>query len=317
MRFTRRMMYRTWIWLAVLITFSVLLILGNRLTDGESFYGAPSAVVIALALLGLYGVRRATAGSGAWRVSTRGIVGLGIGTALYVLLAYVFNAVLNVSVGELTVQPQVCLPILLGYAFGPVPGFFSGAVGSLLGDFVTGWGVFPVSHIAAGLSGLIPGLLTALAVREEGISRVSTVVITTIAVTASIIFIRPRAPEPWTGEVQSFRFWAWMLLLGGAVMIANTVLLEEVSLHLAALNLYGTLGILAGHAFASLAHIWIFEYTLGTAVIAEFAPSVATDMLNLIIFAPIILATYNSLRRRRDRSVQGQRTRPKGRSGES
>ncbi len=294
-----RTMYRSWVWLTVLVVFSVLLVLANRFTDGETFRGAAPIVVTALALLGLYGLHRATARSGAWRVTNRAVAALAVGTALYALLAYVFNSVLDISVGELVVQPQVCLPILLGYAFGPVAGFFSGAVGNLLGDFVTGWGVFPVSHIASGLTGLIPGLIAALSEEEHDTSFVSALVIGTITVTAAVILVHPQAPEPWTGEVQSFRFWAWILLVGGAVMIANSVLLEETSVHLAALNLYGTLGILAGHLFASLSHIWIYEYRLSTAVIGEFAPSAATDILNLVIFAPIILATYNSLRTKR------------------
>ncbi|MFW6082732.1 MAG: ECF transporter S component [Chloroflexota bacterium] len=307
MRLRGRMTHQSWVWLAVLIIFSALLVLANRFTDGESFHGAVPTVVTALALLSLFGIHRATAASGAWRVSNRGIVGLSLGTGLFVLLAYVFNAILDISVGDLAVQPQVCVPILLGYAFGPVVGFFSGSVGSLLGDFVTGWGVFPASHIASGLTGLIPGLMCAIGREERNASLVSTIVVATIAVTAGIILVHPQAPEPWTGEVQSFRLWAWVLLIGGAVMVANSILLEDVGVHLAALNLYGTLGILAGHAFASLAHLWINEYGIASAFIGEFAPSAGTDIMNLVVFAPIILAAYNSVRRRSRR-----RARPTG-----
>ncbi len=298
MRLRGRMTHQSWVWLAVLIIFSALLVLANRFTDGESFHGAAPTVVTTLALLGLFGLHRATAASGAWAVSNRGIVSLAVGTALYVLLAYVFNSVLDISVGELVVQPQICVPVLLGYAFGPVVGFFSGSVGSLLGDFMTGWGVFPASHVASGLTGLIPGLMCAITTEEQDSSLVSAIVVGTIAITAGIIFIHPRAPEPWTGEVESFRFWAWVLLLGGAVMIANSILLEDVGVHLAALNLYGTLGILAGHAFASLAHLWINEYGIASAFVGEFAPSAATDIMNLVVFAPVTLAMYNSIRRR-------------------
>jgi uncharacterized membrane protein len=282
----------------VLVVFLVLLVLANEFTDGERFYGVAPIVVTGLALLGLFGVHRATVESRAWRVNTRRIAVMTIGTAVHVLLAYVFNSVLEISVGPVVVQPQICVPILLGYAFGPVVGFFSGSVGSLLGDFVTGWGVFPAWHIGTGVTGLVPGLVAALTDEKHDSSSVSPLVIGTIAVTAGIIFVHPRAPEPWTGEVQDFSFWAWALLIGGGVMIANSVLLEEISVDLAAVNLWGTLGILAGNAFASLAHIWINEYSLATAVVGEFAPAAATDILNLIVFTPIVLVAYRAIRRR-------------------
>jgi hypothetical protein len=59
------------------------------------------------------------------------------------------------------------------------------------------------------------------------------------------------------------------------------------------LNLWGTLGIIAGSGFVSLAHIWIDEYSPATALIGEFAPTAATDILNLMIFTPLVLAAYN------------------------
>lgn len=285
------------VWLAVLVVFLVLLVLANEFTDGERFYGVAPIVVTALALLGLFGVHRATAESPAWRVNTRRIVIMAAGTAVYVFLAYVFNAMLEISVGQVAVQPQICLPILLGYAFGPAVGFFSGSVGNLLGDFVAGWGVFPAWHLGSGVTGMVAGLAAVLTDKGRDPRSISNLVIATIAVTAGVVFVHPRAPEPWTGEVQNFSFWAWALLIGGAVMVANTVLLQEISVDLAAINLWGTMGILAGNAFASLAHIWIYEYGLATAVIGEFAPAAATDILNLIVFTPIVLAAYRGIRR--------------------
>lgn len=288
---------RSVIWLAVLLIFLALMVLANEFTEGERFYGVAPIVVTALALLGLLGVHRATVESPVWRLNTRRIAVMATATAIYVILAYVFNTLLPISVGPLVVRPQVCLPVLLGYAFGPVAGFFSGSVGNLLGDFLNGWGVFPAWHIASGVAGLLPGLATALIEQERATRRASTVVIGTIAVTAAIIFVHPRAPEPWTGEVQNFSFWAWALVIGGVVIMANSALLEEINVDLAAINLWGTLGILAGDAFASVSQIWINEYSLATAVIAEFAPEAATDILNLVVFTPVVLVAYRTIAR--------------------
>ncbi len=286
------------VWLSVLLLFVALLVLANEMTDGERFYGVAPIVVIALAVVGLLQVYRATSACRGWALGARQVRALTLGTALYAAVAYVFNSVLDLSVGPVAVQPQVCIPILFGYAFGPVAGFFTGAVGSLLGDFVAGFGVFPAWHIGAGLTGLTPALVANYSNRGRDPSFASSLVIVAIAITASIVFLHPRAPEPWTGEVRNFSFWGWALVVGGLVMVANSFLLEDVSIILAAANLWGTLGILGGNAFAALAHIWINRYSLATALIGEFAPSAATAILNLVVFTPIVLAGYRASRRR-------------------
>lgn len=293
---TRR---RGMVWLTVLLLFVALLVLANEMTDGERFYGVAPIVVIALAVLGLHQVYRATADCGAWSIGTRQVHALTLGTALYTVVAYVFNSVLELSVGPVELRPQVCIPILFGYAFGPVVGFFTGAVGSLLGDFIAGIGVFPAWHIGAGLMGLTPGLVAGYSNRGRDPSFVSNLVIITIAIAASIVFLHPRAPGPWTGEVQNFSFWGWALVIGGLVMLANSFLLQDVSTILAAASLWGTLGILGGNAFTAVAHIWINEYSLATALIGEFARFAAMDILNLVVFTPIVLAGYRTIQRHR------------------
>jgi ECF transporter S component (folate family) len=285
-------------WLAVLIGFVILLALANQFTDGERFYGVAPIATIVLALLGLLGLQRATVDSEAWEIGTREIVVMTLGAALYVLLSYLFNTFLDLSVGQVELRPIVCVPVLFGYAFGPVVGFRTGAVGNLLGDFVTGWGVFPAWAIGSGLTGLIPGWVTILAEEKRNLPFLTMLVVLLVGIAASIVFVHPRVPEPWTGEVHDYSFWGWALIVGGAVLLANRLLLERASVALAAVNLWGTLGIIAGNGFASLAHTWMSEYTLGTALIGEFAPAAASDILNLMILTPLVLASYNAIRER-------------------
>ncbi len=289
---------RTITWLAVLLTFVVLLALANWLTEGETFAGVAPIAVIAVALAGLVGVYRATAESRVWRVQPRHVSIMAIGAALYAGLAYVFDARLDLSVGQVAIRPMICIPILFGYAFGPVVGFFTGAVGGLLGDVFTAFGVFPAWVIGSGLSGMVPGLTTLLAQDRHNLRYLSTLVILLVAIAATIVFVHPLAPEPWTDEVKDFSFWGWALIIGGVVMVANRFLLEQVSLALAAVNLWGTLGIIVGVGFVSVAHIWMNEYSLTTALVGEFAPAAATDVLNLMIFTPLVLAGYNAIRER-------------------
>ncbi|MFO7743167.1 MAG: ECF transporter S component [Anaerolineae bacterium] len=286
------------VWLSVLLLFVILMVLANEMTDGERFYGVAPIVVIALAVVGLLQVYRVTWDYQGWGLGTRQVRGLTAGTALYATVAVIFTGILDLSVGPVDLRPQVCIPILFGYAFGPVVGFFSGAVGSLLGDFVAGFGVFPAWHIGVGLMGLAAGLGAAYSNKVRDPSSVSNLVVVTIAIAASIVFLHPRVPEPWTGEVQNFSFWGWALVVGGLVMLAYSLLLQDVSVVLAAASLWGTLGILGGSAFAAVAHIWIYGYSVGTALIGDFAPAAATDILNLVVFTPIVLAGYRATRRR-------------------
>jgi uncharacterized membrane protein len=298
MTLERRVRRRAVIWVAVLTVFVLLLLLANRFTEGERFYDIASFAVLAIALVALLGLYRATAGEGIWRIRTRHIAVMAGGATAYAVVAYAFNELIPVSIGPISVQPQVCIPVLFGYAFTPIVGFFTGAVGSLMGDFLSGWGVFPAWHVGSGLIGLVPGLVALVSYERQNLRYLSALVIALMGVTAAIIFVHPRAPEPWTGQVQSFLFWGWILMVGSLIMVANSFLLERLSLALAGLNLWGALGIIVGNGFTSLAHIWINEYGLATAVIGEFAPAVGEDVLNLVIFTPLLLAGYSAVRSR-------------------
>ncbi len=301
--------YRAATWVAVLVLFVVLLVLANTFTEGERFHGLSTAGVIAVTLAGLLALFRATRGNGAWEVSVRGIGWMTLGAVLYAAFTYFFGVVVDVSIGQVQLRPAICIPVLFGYAFGPVVGFFTGAVGSVLGDFISGWGVFPNWAMGSGLTGMVPGLVVLVAKERHNLRTLTTVILVLIVLTAGVVFVHPHAPEPWTDEVVDHSFWGWALLIGGLVMVANRFLLEDRSVALAAVNLWGTLGILAGNAYAALADIWISEFTPGTAIIAAFAPAAASDLLNLMVFTPLVLAAYNLLRRKLgEREVHGQDT---------
>jgi uncharacterized membrane protein len=91
-------------------------------------------------------------------LGTREVVFMAIGAALYGVLAWVFNIIPVPSVSLVALRPVVAIPIFFGFTFGPVVGFFTGAFGNVLGDALTGWGVYPIWDIGNGLMGLIPGL---------------------------------------------------------------------------------------------------------------------------------------------------------------
>ena len=93
-----------------------------------------------------------------WSVDSRTIVYAAIGAALYGVLVNVVKIPLPGSTVD--VRPAFALVPFFGFAFGPVVGFFTGLVGNMIGDQISGWGLLTSYNwsIANGLVGLIAGL---------------------------------------------------------------------------------------------------------------------------------------------------------------
>jgi len=234
-------------------------------------------------------------------VGTREVVYMAIGAALFGVLTWWANTLALPSVSLVSLRPTVCLPVFFGFVFGPVVGFFTGAVGNIIGDFLTGWGVYPAWDIANGFMGLIPGLILLFANKRRGLNALTVVVAVLVVIAAAIILINPVIPDPWTGEDTNFGLWAWLFLIGGAVVIAGRFLLERVSVELAAVNIWGTLGIIIGIGFAAIADIWINGYSFFVAMVGEFAPAAGSNILNAMILTPILLAAYRAVQVRAGR----------------
>ncbi|MGC9396021.1 MAG: ECF transporter S component [Anaerolineae bacterium] len=285
-------------WLVVLAAFVVVLALASILTGGDKIRGVAPIGVTALGLVGVFAVYLATAKSDAWQVGTRQVVYMAIGAALYGVFNYIFNTIPMPSVSQVSLRPSICIPVFFGYVFGPVVGFFTGAVGNILGDFITGWGVYPAWDLGNGLMGLVPGLVMLFADKKRSLNFLTILVGVLMLIAVVIIFINPEVPGPWTGEIEDFSFWAWAFLIGGAVVIAGRFVLERFSVDLAAVNLWGTLGIIIGIGFAALADIWVNGYSFATAMIGEFAPAAGPNIINSMILTPILLAAYEAVQGR-------------------
>jgi hypothetical protein len=292
---------RAIIWLLVLVVFVVLMILASILTSGDKIRGVAPIVVTAIGLIGIFVVYLITASSEAWVVGTRQVVYMAIGAALYGVFNYIFNLIPMPSVSQVALRPSVCIPIFFGYVFGPVVGFFTGAVGNILGDFLTGWGVYPAWDMGNGLMGLVPGLVLLFADKKRSLNFLTGLVAVLILIAAGLVFANPRVVGPWTGEIEDFSFWAWAFIVGGVVVIVGRFVLERVSLDLAAVNLWGTLGIIIGIGFAAISDIWVNGYSFATAIIGEFAPAAGPNILNSMILTPILLAAYQAIQARTGR----------------
>jgi uncharacterized membrane protein len=284
-------------WLIVLVVFIALMVIASLLTgpEGARLSGVTWIIFTLIALVIIYAIYFATAANAAWEVGTREVVYMAIGAALFGVLTWWANTLALPSVSLVSLRPTVCLPIFFGFVFGPVVGFFTGAVGNIIGDFLTGWGVYPAWDLANGFMGFIPGLILLFANKRRGLNALTIVVGVLVIIAAAIILINPVIPDPWTGEETDFGLWAWLFLIGGAVVIAGRFLLERAGVELAAVNIWGTLGIIIGIGFAAIADIWINGYSFFVAMVGEFTPAAGSNILNAMILTPILLAAYRAV----------------------
>jgi energy-coupling factor transport system substrate-specific component len=125
---------------------------------------------------------------GMWKFGTREIVYSAIGAALYGVLNWVFNNLTLPGTTLVSIRPPVVIPIFMGIVFGPVVGFFTGAVGNVIGDLMSGFGFFWAWDVGNGLIGLIAGLLPLMGVIEVKTSR-DYVMAAVISVIASLVGI--------------------------------------------------------------------------------------------------------------------------------
>ncbi len=292
---------RAVLWLIVLLVFIALLFLASALTEGDKIQGIAPIIITIIGALAVFVVYLFTASNAAWEIGTRQVVYMAIGAALYGVFNYIFNTIPMPSVSQVALRPSICIPVFFGYVFGPVVGFFTGAVGNILGDFMTGWGVYPAWDVGNGLIGFVPGLVMLFVDKKRSLNFLTILVAAFVLITAVLIWINPQVPGPWTGELEDFSFWAWAFIVGGVVVVALRFILERFSVDLAAVNLWGTLGIIAGIGFAALADIWVNGYSFATAIIGEFAPAAGPNILNSMILTPILLAAYQAIQSRTGR----------------
>ena len=282
-----------------------------------------------------------------FNISTRDVVMMAIGAGLYGVLSWVFNIVPVPSVSLVSLRPVVAIPIFFGFAFGPAVGFFTGAFGNVLGDALTGWGVFPVWDIGNGLMGLVPGLAGMyIAGRVRGGRQIILWVSAAVLLAGVILpLVSPEIIDPWSGETADFgdwwyvmlvvlvvmlgmalapRFWPYILGLltlglindgfsngvltvwGVAVVLA--ILAYYVNSRAEALSnwledqettslvVWGTLGVIVGMLFSSMADIWINGYSFTTAFIGEFLPAAGPNILFAVILAPLLYAAWKQAR---------------------
>jgi energy-coupling factor transport system substrate-specific component len=92
-----------------------------------------------------------------WSFGTREVVFAAIGAALYGVLTALTYALQIPGTGNVAFRPSVAIVFLFGLAFGPIVGFFTGALGNFIADLVFGQ-FWPWWTLGNGIMGLVAGL---------------------------------------------------------------------------------------------------------------------------------------------------------------
>jgi uncharacterized membrane protein len=239
----------------------------------------------------------------AWVVGTREVVYMAIGAALYAVFSYLFNGTVFIvpSVSQVALRPAICIPMFFGYAFGPVVGFFTGAVGNMVGDALTGFGLYPQWSVGNGLIGLIAGMAMLFPDKKKSINTVLSIG-GVLALLATVLYVFNRSvANQMVYPSEGISTLAGLSIVIGFVLVLVVRFGFGKNVDVAAAVTWGMLGNLIGLAFASISDIWINGYPPAVAVVGEFLPSAGPNLIFAAILVPILVAAYAALQRQTGR----------------
>ena len=267
-------------------------------------------VFVIIGLLIAFAVYYATRENAAWEVGTRQVVWMAIGAALYAVFSWLFNGTVFVvpSVSQVALRPAVAIPMFFGYAFGPVVGFFTGAVGNTFGDALTGFGLSPQWSIGNGLIGFVSGLSMLFKDRKQSMNTVLWISGILAALTALLFFLNRDQPnmlffDPANnvfGDAQITLFAGFAIIIGFLLVLGVRFFFGS-NENIAAAVTWGMLGNILGLLFASIADIWINGFTLPATIVGQFLPAAGPNLIFAAVLVPLLVVAYSSVQRQSGR----------------
>ena len=303
-----------WALVATLVIFLLLIYVGGNVMGIERLQTGENPVLrfvfVIIGLLIAFLVYYFTRDNEAWVVGTREVVWMAIGAALYAVFSWLFNGTVFVvpSLSQVALRPAIALPMFFGYAFGPVVGFFTGAVGNMFGDALTGFGLSPQWSLGNGLVGFIAGLVVLFKDRKRSMD---TVLWTSgvLALLAVIIFFLNRSvPNMLFFDVENNIFgdatitlFAGISILVGFVLVLIVRFAFAANIDVATAVTWGMLGNILGIGFAAISDIWINGFSPAAAIVGEFLPAAGPNLIFAAILVPLLVAAYASMQRQAGR----------------
>ena len=246
----------------------------------------------------------------AWEVGTREVVWMAIGAALYAVFSWLFNGTVFVvpSLSQVALRPAIAIPMFFGYAFGPVVGFFSGAVGNMFGDALTGFGLSPQWSIGNGLIGFVSGLWMLFKDRKQSMNTVLWVGGALTVLAALLFFLNRDQPNMMFYDAANNIFGdaqisplAGLSILLGFLLVLGVRFFFGGNEDVAAVVTWGMLGNIVGIGFAAIADIWINGFSLAATMVGQFLPAAGPNMIFAAILVPLLVLAYASVRRQSGR----------------
>ncbi len=310
----KRLQSILWTLVATLVVFLLLIYVGGtvmgveRLQTGENPVLRFVFVIIGLllALLVYYLTREHEA----WQVGTREVVWMAIGAALYAVFSWVFNGTVFVvpSLSQVSLRPAVAIPMFFGYTFGPVVGFFSGAVGNMFGDALTGFGLSPQWSVGNGLIGFVAGMVMLFKNKKKSMDTVLWISAALSAI-AVLLFLLNRGqanmmffdPANNIFGDATITWFAGLSIVIGFVLVLIVRFAFGENIDIAAAVTWGMLGNLIGIGFAAISDIWINGFSPAAAIVGEFLPAAGPNLIFAAILVPLLVAAYDAVQRQSGR----------------
>jgi uncharacterized membrane protein len=267
-------------------------------------------VFVAVGLIIVFLVYWFTRNNTAWVVGTREVVYMAIGAALYAVFSYLFNGTVFAvpSVSQVALRPAISIPMFFGYAFGPLVGFFTGAVGNMFGDALTGFGLSPQWSLGNGLVGMISGMIALYADKRRTMNVVLIVSAALAALATVLWLLNPTlanmmyfAPDEGIFGDAAISAFAGLSAVVGFVLVLAVRLIFREDINMAAAVTWSMLGNFIGIGFAAISDIWINGFSPQVAIVGEFLPAAGPNMIFAAILVPILVGAYNAVQRQTGR----------------
>ncbi|MBK7456743.1 MAG: ECF transporter S component [Anaerolineales bacterium] len=265
-------------------------------------------VVVGIAIA--FGVYFATQANKAWEVGTREVVWMAIGAALYAVFSWLFNGTVFVvpSASQVALRPAIAIPMFFGFAFGPIVGFFTGAVGNMFGDALTGFGLSPQWSIGNGLIGFVSGMWMLFSDKKKSMDTVLYVSGALAVLTALLFFLNRSMPNMLYFDVENGIFgdaqislFAGIAILIGFALVFGVRYFFKGNEDVATAVTWGMLGNIVGLLFASLSDIVINGLSLPATIVGQFLPAAGPNLIFAAILVPMLVVAYSSTRRQSGR----------------
>lgn len=303
-----------WTLIVTLAVFVILIYVGGNMLGIERLMTGENPlmrfVFVIVGLLVAFLIYYSTRENKIWEVGTREVVWMAIGAALYAVFSWLFNGTVFVvpSLSQVALRPAIAIPMFFGYAFGPVVGFFTGAVGNMFGDALTGFGLYPQWSIGNGLVGFIAGMVFLFKDKKKSMDTVLWIGGVLVLLAALVYYLNRTIPNMLFFDVANNIFgdspitaFAGISIIVGFLLVLIVRYAFGKNIDIAAAVTWGMLGNIIGIGFAAISDIWVNGYSPAAAVVGEFLPAAGPNLIFAAILVPLLVVAYAAVQKQSGR----------------